>query len=131
MLNGKLYLINSPEIIQSALRNPDLSFDPFLLNYWGKLWGLEKEVADVIRPPHVLKAGVDNLHTTLLGAHMKDMNMKALEKILEVPNGVGEGDVLRVSDSWDFFRDIAFRGITAALYGSKSPFEPHHAELVT
>lgn len=33
MLNGKLYVINSPNLISSAMRSKDLSFDPFVLEF--------------------------------------------------------------------------------------------------
>jgi len=47
MLNGKMYLINSPGLIAAGMRNRDLSFDPFSLEFAEGLLGIERKYVDM------------------------------------------------------------------------------------
>lgn len=49
ILNGKLYAIWDPTLVQSAYRNKDLSFEPFAAEFAQKDLGLSNDVAKLLR----------------------------------------------------------------------------------
>lgn len=49
MLNGKMYVITSPSLIQSAYRNKNLSFEPFMVDFVQRVMGLSSEVSRFTR----------------------------------------------------------------------------------
>lgn len=49
ILNGKIYAIWSPSLVQSALRNKGLTFDIFGIEFAENVFGLNKETMSIIR----------------------------------------------------------------------------------
>ena len=55
MINGKLYIITQPTLIQSAYRNKNLSFDPFMIDFAQRMLDLS-EVRDFFKRYPLLSA---------------------------------------------------------------------------
>lgn len=55
MINGKLYIITQPALIQSAYRNKNLSFDPFMIDFAQRMLDLS-EVCDFSKRYPLLSA---------------------------------------------------------------------------
>ncbi|KAL6355413.1 hypothetical protein LRP88_11002 [Fusarium phalaenopsidis] len=102
MLHGKMYIINAPDLITAAMKNGDISFDPFLLEVPVGLFGLSKKLSDIIEQRHVIDGLLNVIHFTLMGDHLSRMNITALIKMMQTLNDVGPRPV-EVSDAYEDF----------------------------
>ncbi|KAF9777145.1 hypothetical protein IL306_004571 [Fusarium sp. DS 682] len=121
MLNGKVYVINSPDLIQSALKNNDISFDPFLIGFSKALWGLSQNAADSIADKANLKGGLTIIHSTLMGEPLHRLNLNALTRLMTYVNPIRPGEALDVPDVYIWLRDILTDATMTALFGKKNP----------
>jgi hypothetical protein len=93
MINGKAYVINSPLLIQSALRSKDLSYDPFIQDSSEKLFGLADGTMKALRAPgtpekmDLMSEFNREMHGSMLGEHLDKMNRVALIDIAASVNG--------------------------------------------
>lgn len=85
MINNKAYIINSPLLIQSALRSKDLSYDPFIQDSSEKLFALADpatikifKIPGTLEKPALMDAFNREMHGSMLGEHLHKMNRVAL-----------------------------------------------------
>ncbi|CAI6028722.1 unnamed protein product [Clonostachys chloroleuca] len=72
ILNGKIYAIWSPSLVQSALRNKGLTFDIFGIEFAENVFGLNKETMSIIR-------GTGSIEESLVSKMMEyDANLNTL-----------------------------------------------------
>jgi hypothetical protein len=85
--NSKIYIINSPLLIQSALRSKNLSYDPFIHDSSEKLFGLSSETMQALRAPgspeklDLMSEFNREMHGSMLGEYLHKMNQIALTDI--------------------------------------------------
>ncbi|KAK7429792.1 hypothetical protein QQZ08_003637 [Neonectria magnoliae] len=124
MLNGKLYVINSPSLIQSALRNNDISFDPFLTEFSKGMFGQDdRQIAIVDR---VMKEVLDIVHSTLLGEPLHKLNTTTLKLLMKPLNFMQPNASVQVPNAFLWIRDNTTEAITTALFGEKNPITAEH-----
>jgi cytochrome P450 len=122
MLNGKIYVINSPGLISAAMKNPDVSFEPFFLELSGGAIGLRKSDLNMLLSDGNLDKFMDLVHTGFKGPSLAKLNVAALSKLGETLNAVQPGDELVIPDIWIWLRDVLGEGITYSLFGEHNPF---------
>lgn len=122
MLNGKIYVINSPTLISAAMRNADISFEPFLLELSGGAIGLTKPHITMLQRDGNLDKFMHLVHTGFKGPSLGKLNVAALQKLGETLNGVRPGEDLVIPDIWTWTRDVLGQGITYSLFGENDPF---------
>ncbi|KAF4441573.1 7-alpha-hydroxycholest-4-en-3-one 12-alpha-hydroxylase [Fusarium austroafricanum] len=127
MLNGKIYVINSPDLIQAALRNNDISFDPFLIEFSKAMWGLSKNAVGLISNDDYLKEGLSLIHSSLTGEPLYELNISALTCLMSYLNRI---QVLRKPDVFDWLRDILTDASATALFGEKNTLTVEHSHLL-
>ncbi|KAF4332089.1 7-alpha-hydroxycholest-4-en-3-one 12-alpha-hydroxylase [Fusarium beomiforme] len=130
MLNGKLYIINSPDLIQSALKNNDISFDPFIIESAKGLWGLSQNSVDHIADEDNKKAGLTIIHSTLMGEPLHRINLSALTRLMTYINPSKTKEALEAPDVFVWLRDILTDATTTALLGEKNPLTADKAHLL-
>lgn len=121
MLSGKLYVINSPDLIQSALRNNDISFDPFILESSQAMWGLSNNAMASISNKTNLRGGMQIIHSTLGGESLHKLNVSSLNRLISYLNKVEPGQTATVRNAFIWLRDILTDASATALFGDKNP----------
>ncbi|KEY67068.1 hypothetical protein S7711_04740 [Stachybotrys chartarum IBT 7711] len=133
ILNGKLYIINSPGLVQAAMRSNDISFDPFMVEFSTHMFGLSPKVVEIISRPEVMDDLVDIIHASLMNESLHQMNVKALAYVASVLNGIRPDEPLRIQDTFLWLRDNMTYASTCAIFGSKNPYKiediPTHWEF--
>jgi hypothetical protein len=84
--NSKIYIINSPLLIQSALRSKNLSYDPFIHDSIEKLFDsqVRMQALRALGSPEKLDFMSQfnrEMHGSMLGEHLHKMNQIALSDI--------------------------------------------------
>ena len=128
MLHGKIYVINSPDLISSALRNSDISFDPFLIEFSEGLFGLNKRSIEVIAQKSVIDELIDTIHTSLMGEPLYKMNVVALTELMKTVNRI---ETIDIPETYPWIWDLMGNATMLALFGSKNPITLEHMHLVS
>ncbi|KAM5344429.1 hypothetical protein ACJ41O_012965 [Fusarium nematophilum] len=130
MLNGKMYIINSPDLISAALKNTDLSFDPFLTEAPKGLFGLNDKMIKIIDNKTVRDELMGIIHSALMGEPLYKMNVAALTKLMETLNGIEPGSTLDAPDTYSWLWDVVGTGTVYALFGEKTPYTSKDLHLI-
>ncbi|KAM0248909.1 hypothetical protein ACHAP5_003116 [Fusarium lateritium] len=130
MLNGKLYVINSPDLIQSALRNNDISFDPFILEFSVSMWGISKHAAKCIEDGENMMGGLSVIHTNVMGEPLHRLNLSSLTRLTTYLNRIQPRENIHVPDISVWLRDILTDATATALFGEKNPLTLENSELL-
>ncbi|RSM16167.1 hypothetical protein CDV31_004630 [Fusarium ambrosium] len=129
MLQGKMYIINSPDLITAAMKNGDISFDPFLLEVPVGLFGLSKKMSEIINQRHVIDGLLNVIHYTLMGDHLSRMNITALTDMMQTLNDVGLNPI-EFPDAYEWSWDVLGNATMVAIFGEKNPLTPEHLHLI-
>ncbi|KAI8682066.1 hypothetical protein NCS55_00460900 [Fusarium keratoplasticum] len=103
MLNGKMYTIYDPHLVQTALRSRIASFEPFGIDFAQKTFGLSKETFVKVRRPNVFGDFNDAIHSSFQAPMLHKMNVHFLASISAKMDPISFG---------------------TALYGDHDPFGP-------
>jgi hypothetical protein len=122
MLNGQVYVINEPALIAAAMRNRNLSFDPFSLEFAEASMGMTKRHIEIFAAPGKMDEVNHIIHSSLTGENVLRMNVKALGDIADVLNAINPGKGLRVPDVFDWLRELMSMATMTALFGKNNPF---------
>ncbi|PTD07921.1 4-coumarate-CoA ligase-like protein 7 [Fusarium culmorum] len=138
MLNGKLYAVFDPSLLQSLLRNKTASFEPFAIDYAKKTFDLTQEEFLKVKAPGVYDEFTDAIHASFQTASLHQMNVHFLAcisaKLDPMSNGTmrahadthGKEKVtngqLQVENLYLWCRDVMSLATTKALYGDTDPF---------
>ncbi|KAK7421620.1 hypothetical protein QQX98_002087 [Neonectria punicea] len=148
MLNGKMYFVFNPHLIQTTLRNKIASFEPFITEFAQKTFGLSAHTfAKVTSNPKLVPDFTDGIHSSFQTEMLHKMNVHFLTEISAKLGRVG-GNVrtvdsmnsgkemlldrgLQVDNLYLWCRDIMTLATTRALYGDHDPYneDPSLVEL--
>ncbi|KAF4922163.1 5-beta-cholestane-3-alpha,7-alpha-diol 12-alpha-hydroxylase [Colletotrichum viniferum] len=125
ILNGKLYAIWDPALVQSAYRNKDLSFEPFAVKFAQKDLGLSNDVAKLLRETDLVPDFFGFIHPALNGAHLHRMNANALKYVSveldRIGGGVSDESGVDVPNLFAWVRRVMTLATTEGLYGAENP----------
>jgi cytochrome P450 len=130
MLNGKVYAVWSPSLIQASLRSKEMSFDFFSIQFAARMLGIDKTSEKLIQTElntgeSFLHAAMSAMANALRGEALQKMNGVALDYIAEYLNDIpaaGKGKGLNISNVWQWSRDFITTATMEALYGEHNPF---------
>ncbi|KAF4997082.1 hypothetical protein FDECE_12193 [Fusarium decemcellulare] len=108
MLHGKMYVINSPDLISAAMKNNNVSFNPFLKEVPVGLFGLSPKLVGIASDQRVIDALVNVIHSTLMGDPLAEMNVRALFKVMTTFNDIKPGTEANVDDIHEWIWDVMF-----------------------
>ncbi|KAH6684949.1 cytochrome P450 [Plectosphaerella plurivora] len=130
MLNGKIYVINSPGLVSAAMKSPDVSFEPFFLELSAGAVGLRESELDMLRRDGNLDKFMNLVHNDFKGTSLAKLNVAALTKLAETLDAVPIGEDLVIPDVWLWLRDVLIEAVTSSLFGEHNPFnEELHADV--
>ncbi|KAF7555723.1 hypothetical protein G7Z17_g1957 [Cylindrodendrum hubeiense] len=126
ILNGKLYVIFDPAIIQSAYRNKRLSFEPFAVEFAQRELAFSNEMFKIIKETNLVPDFFSVIHPAMTGDHLHRMNANALNYVSKQLGAIGSGDEpLKVPNLYLWVRDLMTMATTEALYGPDNPIKEH------
>ena len=122
MANKRMYAINSPQLVQAAMRSKALSFEPFIIEFSQNFLGFTAAEFAVV--PRLLPDFIRALHGAMLGEHLHAMNAKALGHLGGILNAIGGGDgdgALEMDNLWKWLQTTVTLATSEALYGHRNP----------
>ncbi|KAM0211938.1 hypothetical protein ACHAQI_005092 [Fusarium lateritium] len=138
MLNGKLYVVFDPNLLQTLLRNKTASFEPFAIGYAEKTFDLTPETFAKVKVPGVYDEFTDAIHASFQTASLHQMNVEFLGCISAKLDPMSKGmmranatthgreavvdGVLQMENLYLWCRDVMSLATTKALYGDHDPF---------
>jgi len=123
MLNGKVYVVNSPALIAASMRNRELSFDPFALEFAEGLLGIErKHVDELFGKPGWVQTMTDTIHSAFSGENVRQMKAACYQELASSLNSLEPGQTLGIANSYDWLALLVPRAFTKVLFGAKNPF---------
>ncbi|KAM0344753.1 hypothetical protein ACHAPU_007125 [Fusarium lateritium] len=141
MLNGKLYAVFDPNLLQTLLRNKTASFEPFAIDYAKKTFDLTQETFAKVKVAGVYDEFTDAIHASFQTANLHQMNIEFLgcisAKLDAMSNGTMRANatthgresmtdgVLQMNNFYLWCRDVMSLATTKALYGDHDPFGPN------
>ena len=129
MLNGKMYVVNSPDLVTAAMRNVQLSFDPFVIEFSSGMLGLSDKLVKIIERKPVMDGLMHIIHTCLMGEPLYKMNIVALSKLMTTLNGIVPDSTMAIPDTFIWVQKLMAVATMRALFGEKNPFAPEHVHL--
>ncbi|KAH7152650.1 cytochrome P450 [Dactylonectria macrodidyma] len=123
ILNGKLYIIFDPAIIQAAYRNKRLCFMPFAVEFAQRELGFSDRALKILKETDLIPDFFAVIHPAMTGSHLHKMNANALNYVSKQLDGIGGGgDAFVVPNLFVWVRDLMTMATTEALYGPDNPF---------
>ncbi len=128
-LTGKIYILTSPELLQSAYRVKErLTFEPFIVRVGKHLVGLRPEVMNVWGyHPQDNKAPSLIRNTTMVFtkqiitcSQLQQMNAAALSKFTTILESIQD---VKEHSMFIFLRNTYTRATSYALFGLHDPYE--------
>ncbi|CAG8982251.1 hypothetical protein HYALB_00004485 [Hymenoscyphus albidus] len=126
LLDAKSYVITSPVMCQYAFRSKDLSFEPHMVEFFQRMLNVSDATISLLKIPagekeaSMLRESSKAIHESLTGENLHRTNLKALESISLIINGI---DGCFTSDSlFRWLRLTLTLATSDALYGSQNPF---------
>lgn len=122
MLGGKTYAIWDPALVQSALRQKTLSFEPFAVDFLQTMLGMKEESYKAFREiPQLVIDFFDALHVTVRGEPLHRMNANALNYISSRLDAMKGTRKIPVDNFYLWLRELMTSATTTALMGRKNP----------
>ncbi|KID89382.1 cytochrome P450 [Metarhizium guizhouense ARSEF 977] len=122
MLGGKTYAIWDPALVQSALRQKTLSFEPFAVDFLQTMLGMKEESYRAFREiPELVVEFFDALHVTVRGEPLHRMNATALNYISSRLDGMKGSSKVPIDNFYLWLRELMTSATTTALMGCQNP----------
>lgn len=127
ILTGKAYVITSPDLVQSALCNRALSFDPFSITFTKRVLGFKTKSYDELTkiPKSDREVCYNNdIHKVyhspwMPGPALQKMNARMLQEVSTFINRIGHEYERR--DLYEWISDSFTLTMNNTLFGSRGP----------
>ncbi len=126
MLWGKIYAIWDPQLAQNTLRTSTASFDPLVVEFAQKSFGLSEETFAKIRNnPDLVPSFTEAIHASMKASYVHEMNVNALNYISQVLDSSQPGgdDGIDIPNLYLWLREIISSATLKTLFGKENPFE--------
>lgn len=121
ILGGKLYVINDPDLAQSAIKSRTLSFEPHVTDFIRKMTDVGEATMKIYETPAFFSQWIKIVYSSLTGEHLLAVNTKALEVVAQALTDIPtEG--IEVPDLFVWARDLMTLASTTSLLGQKNPW---------
>ncbi|KAI0129669.1 cytochrome P450 [Xylariales sp. AK1849] len=120
MLNGKMYIINSPELISATFKARTLSFDPYLHKTIGSMVPLSKQAKTMFAEEHFYHHWIKVIYGKMTGTDLLKMNTVVLTDIFRQVNALPRA--VEVEDTYVWLRNVLTTSTISALLGTKNPW---------
>ncbi|PKS08401.1 hypothetical protein jhhlp_005345 [Lomentospora prolificans] len=121
MLNGSLYVINEPRLIAAAMRNQNLSFEPFSVEFAAPTLGMSKRHIEIYSQPGTMDKFAQVIHNSMVGDNLTSMNTVALGEIAKYLNMVSSEKGLALESGFEWLRELMALVTLRTLFGRENP----------
>ncbi|KAL2877214.1 hypothetical protein SGCOL_007610 [Colletotrichum sp. CLE4] len=122
ILNGKVYGIWDPILIQAVYRNRNLSFEPFAVEFAQRELGFNNETLKIIEGGNLLPEFFEGIHVGMAADNLHRMNATALSYVSDALDDLCNGsEVYETANFWLWMRDLMTMATTEALFGPGNP----------
>jgi hypothetical protein len=123
ILNGKVYAVWDPALIQAVFRNSQLSFLPFATEFAKAELDLSDEMYRILTRTNLVPDFFGVIHPALSGQHLHSMNRNALVYVASQLNDkLAQTEWLEIPNFYLWIRDLMTIATTEALYGPDNVF---------
>ena len=120
ILNGKLYVVNKPDLINQVFKARTLSFEPYLRRFLVTMTGVSPQGMKIFCNEEFSPKWLRIIYSALMGTPLLNLNVEAVEYIFGQFNKI-EG-ALEVQDFYLYLRNMLTSATTRALMGHDNPF---------
>jgi hypothetical protein len=124
ILNGKLYTIWDPHLMQGAFRNRTLTVRPYMVKFLKAEVDYPSRYNVMVRTSNFMDDMIKSLHSSMSAQNVYRMNTNALRYLSGVLNDIPESQPLEIPNLWLWIRDELTIATCQALYGPHNPFKP-------
>ncbi|KAK5664333.1 hypothetical protein OQA88_554 [Cercophora sp. LCS_1] len=121
MLNGKMYLICSPALISAAMKNRDLSFDPFALEFSSALLEIPPKYVEEWSKDGWYQSITDVIHSSLTGENLKALKAVCYKELATALNKFEKGTTHKIDNAYEWLSVEVPRAFMTALWGKNNP----------
>ncbi|TVY15750.1 Cholesterol 7-alpha-monooxygenase [Lachnellula arida] len=126
MLQKKIYVITSPDLVQKVFRSNDFSFEPFMIEFSQRLLGASDETMEPTRrtpkdpmEPSFVQEVLKEIHTSLTGEALNELNLATLNSFAATINAAE--DPFRIESLYVWLRSNFTIATTDHLFGPHNP----------
>lgn len=120
MLNGKMYMLNSPSLISAAFKARTLSFDPFLLKTIHYMIPISTKAIGIFKSEEFYHPWVKIIYSKMTGNDLYRMNVVVLNDVYDQINRLPLN--MEVEDTWIWFRSFLTTSTITSLLGKDNPW---------
>jgi hypothetical protein len=122
IFGSSMYVISSPELIQSVLRNPKaFPFEPMIIESTNRTFDISNEGSKIVANMDYIDSIHKFVHETMLpGPALLEMNRRALSTEARLINSFGSGVEKRIG-LYRWIRDCTTLAAADALYSHDNP----------
>ena len=126
-----MYAIYDAALIQSAYRNKNLSFVPFVIEFAQRELGYDDRCDKIVRESGIMDEFFGVIRDAMSQSNTQKMSANALVNIGDQLGNLGMsgGEWLDVPNVWIWARDFMTKATTHALYGPEDPLKKHPSFL--
>ncbi|KAF9878224.1 prostacyclin synthase [Colletotrichum karsti] len=129
ILNGKLYGVWDPVLIQSIYRNKDLSFEPFAVEFAQRELGFDNDTLKILSNGVLLPQFFEGIHAAMTPRNVRRMNANALRHVAKVLEDIPDGKAFESANFYVWVRDLMTIATAEALYGPENPIRKDESLL--
>ncbi|OLN81971.1 25-hydroxycholesterol 7-alpha-hydroxylase 3, partial [Colletotrichum chlorophyti] len=128
ILNGKIYAVWDPFLIQAVYRNRNLSFEPYAVEFAYKSLGFSKETNKLLQEQghSLVPEFFEGIQVGMGSKYVHRMNTNALSYVATMLENMSQGsESFQAANFFVWVRDLMTVATTEALYGPGNPFKNH------
>lgn len=125
ILSKKIYVITSPDFLQSVFRSNCLSFEPFMLEFSQRLLGISNKIMEPTRrklntnSPRFVHQVIQEIHTSLTGKALTELSLHTLNSFVPAVNNISSPCTIQSLYIW--LRSTLTMATTDSLFGLHNP----------
>ncbi|KAH8172416.1 cytochrome p450 domain-containing protein [Sarocladium implicatum] len=124
ILNGKMYTIWDPHLMQGVFRNRVLTVKPYMVKFLKAQVAYPSQYDEMVRTSTFMDDTIKCLHSSMSAQNVYRMNANALRYLSGVLDAIPASEPLEIPNLWLWIRDELTVATCEALYGSHNPFKP-------
>ncbi|KAK2057169.1 hypothetical protein LY76DRAFT_516842 [Colletotrichum caudatum] len=122
ILNGKLYGIWDPTLVQAVFRNRNLSFEPFAVEFAQRELGFSNAILKTVQESTLVPDFFEGIHQSMAADNLHRMNANALAYVSDALDDVCKGsEAYETTSLFAWTRDLMTMATAEALYGPHNP----------
>ncbi|RYP11199.1 hypothetical protein DL765_007852 [Monosporascus sp. GIB2] len=125
MASGKMYVLNSPELVTAAFKARTLSFGPHVRSMTKYIIPISQSASDEYCTPEFYQPWSQIFYSVMTGPELVKMNATVLTDLFSQINNFPQN--MEVEDTWIWHRNMFTNSTISALLGKENPWRKDHS----